>query len=395
MLKWRFNLKNRLIVFGLIAAAALLAAPRLSAQGAGTLKEISFSREDGKTVILIKVDGRFSYETSTLSMPRRMVVDLSPVDKITAPSLLQVDEGGVRSVRTGQFKPDTARVVFELTDQNPAQSMKATENELRISFWLEGDAAAAKQSPAREIPREEVGRVVGDSAPAGDDRFGFFFRAGVGVNIFLKSDLATRREFTLYGETGAIDETYTFKTGLAFDGSVGRYFRLGGSRLKAGLGFTYWRLPAEGAYTLTLPHPLLTNTPRTVNFSDTTGLKTDEMSFYGYALFSLVDTENFSVFIGPFLGFVSGKFLTLSDWDITEKAPFSAADVTVSNTTTFEDTVSEFLFGASLSMELNLGRSVALVLDTKLNYLNPIVTNLGKRANLLHVQPMLGIQFNF
>ena len=144
-----------------------------------------------------------------------------------------------------------------------------------------------------------------------------------------------------------------------------------------------------------MPHPLLTNTPRTVNFSDTTGLKTDEMSFYGYALFSLVDTENFSVFIGPFLGFVSGKFLTLSDWDITEKAPFSAADVTVSNTTTFEDTVSEFLFGASLSMELNLGRSVALVLDTKLNYLNPIVTNLGKRANLLHVQPMLGIQFNF
>jgi hypothetical protein len=48
-----------------------------------------------------------------------------------------------------------------------------------------------------------------------------------------------------------------------------------------------------------------------------------------------------------------------------------------------------------LSAELTLGRSLALVLDTKLNYVNPKVSNLGKRANLFNIQPTLGIQFSF
>ena len=91
----------------------------------------------------------------------------------------------------------------------------------------------------------------------------------------------------------------------------------------------------------------------------------------------------------------SGKFISLQDWDITEKAPFSSADVTVSNPTYFEDTVSELLLGASLSLELNLGKTFALILDTKMLYLNPKVTNLGKRTNLFQLQPSLGFQLSF
>ena len=87
--------------------------------------------------------------------------------------------------------------------------------------------------------------------------------------------------------------------------------------------------------------------------------------------------------------------MSLEDWDITEKPPFTSADVTVSNTTYFEDTVSELVFGASLSLELNLGKSIALVLDTKMLYLNPKLTNLGKRVNLFHLQPALGFQLSF
>ena len=53
------------------------------------------------------------------------------------------------------------------------------------------------------------------------------------------------------------------------------------------------------------------------------------------------------------------------------------------------------LRAAKLNVDVNLSRSLALVLDTKMNYLNPKVTNMGKRANLLSVQPTLGIRLSF
>jgi hypothetical protein len=393
------DLKKTLLVFGLIAAAALLTAPNLTAQSSGTLRDVTFSQAEGKTVFLIKVDGEFAYETSSLTMPRRMVIDLTPVEKIAASPFLQVNASGVVSVRVGQYKPQTARVVFDLSERSATPSVSATEGGLIVSFRLEEEKPAARvpeqPAPVREIPRQEVRRTSSETAPLGAERLGYFVFAGAGLNLFLKPDLTARFEFPLYGETGAVDETYNLKRGSALEGVVGRYFRFGGSRMKVGVGFSSWNLPVEGSFTLTLPHPFLANTPRTVSFAETSVLKKNALSFYGFALFPLVDNESFSIFLGPFLGYASGKFMTLSDWNLTEKSPFGSADVTVSNPVYFEDTISELLFGASLSAELTLGRSLALVLDTKLNYVNPKVSNLGKRANLFNIQPTLGIQFSF
>ena len=91
-------MKKTLVIFGLIAAA-MAAAALAAAQAASTLKDISFAREDGKVVVSIKIDGKFNYETSTMTMPRRLILDLTPVDKITAPPLIPIDASGVVSVR--------------------------------------------------------------------------------------------------------------------------------------------------------------------------------------------------------------------------------------------------------------------------------------------------------
>jgi hypothetical protein len=388
---------KKMPILGLIAFLALIAAAPVTAQSTGTLKDISFAQENGKAVILIKIDGQFTYEKSSLTMPRRLVIDVTPVNAIAAPPFLQVDNAGVISVRTGQFKPQTARIVFDLNDQNSTQTIDAVADGLKVSFQPEGAAAVkepARRETAREIPQEEVRKVIGET-PAAGDRLNFFFRAGAGLTLFLKPDMIVNRDFMLYGETGTMAETYTFKNGLAIDASMGKYFALGSSRLKAGVGFSYWKLPNEGAFSLTVPHPFLMNTPRTTTFDEAEGMKTQMMSFYAYALFSFMDTESFSIFFGPVLGYSSGKFLTLNDWDLEDKSPFTSADVTVTNKTYFEDKVGELLFGASLSMELSLGRSLALILDTKMIYINPTITNIGKRANLLHLQPTLGIQFSF
>jgi hypothetical protein len=386
------------MILGLIAGAALAAAAPLAAQTASTLKDISVIRENGKVIVSINVDGKFSYETSSLTMPRRLILDLTPVDKIAAQPFIPIDAAGVVSIRASQLNPQTVRLVFDMAEQNPAQSVSVFEGGIKLAFWLEGNAPAAKE-PARkelvqETPKEEI-KKISEEPSADESRLGFFIRAGAGLNVFLKPEMTVTREFPLYGETGSVSETYTFSNGTAFDISVGKYFRLGHSRLKAGIGFTSWKLAPEGVFTISLPHPFQSNTFRTVSFGETTALESQMTSFYGYALFPFLDSENFSIFFGPLIGLTSGKFFSLEDWDITEKSPFTSADVTVSNPTYFEDTISELLFGASLSMELSLGKSFALVLDTKMVYLNPKVSNLGKRTNLFHLQPSLGFQLSF
>ncbi len=386
------------LVCGMIAIAALCAAGPLAAQNAGTLEEISLTQEGRKTVILIKVDGRFNYETSSLSLPRRLVVDLTPVDKITVPPLLEVGSLGILSIHTGQLQPLTARIVIDLGDRNPSQSIGGIENGLKISFWLEDDIATptgqVRPQPVREIPREKV-ENLGGGPSLNKDRLKYFFKAGAGLGLFLKSELSAHREFSVYGETAAFDETYTFKNGLVIDAGLGKYLRLGGSRLKAGIGFTSWQLPNEGSFAMTLPHPILANAPRSVAFSEAEGLKTRLANIYAYGLFALYDADRFSVFLGPLFGYCSGRILTLRDWSISDEPPFNSADVTVADLTSFEDSVSELLFGASLNLEWKMGTSFALVLDAKMIYANPKVTNLGVRANLLQLQPTLGVQFTF
>ncbi len=393
-------MKKSFLAYGMIAIAALCAAGRLAAQNAGTLEEISLTQEGSKTVILIKVDGRFTYETSSLTLPRRLVVDLTPVDKIKVPPLLQVGSSGILSIRAGQFQPRTARIVIDLSDRNPSQSIGGVGNGLKISFWLEDTAVApsvtgqGRPQPARETPRKAVG-LDGAGPRLGEGRPKYFFKAGAGVSLFLKPELSAHREFPLYGETGAFEETYAFKNGLAIDVGFGRYLRLGGSRLKAGIGFTSWRLPNEGSFAMTLPHPILANAPRTVAFSEADGLKTSLANIYVYGLLVLYDSDRFSVFLGPLLGFCSGRILTLRDWSLADKPPFTSADVTVADLTYFDDSVSELLFGAAFNLELKMWTSFSLVLDAKMIYANPKVTNLGVRANLLQLQPALGVQFAF
>jgi hypothetical protein len=389
---------KHLPILVLIALTALAAAPWLSGQQSGTLRQVTFSRIEDKAVFLVKVEGEFTYETTVLTMPRRLVIDLTPVGRIAASPYLQVNASGVSAVRTGQFKSDTARVVFDLFDQNETHTVSASATGLIVSFSVENARPKAiepeKTVPVRKIPQEEVRQAV-EGPSAGSDRLNFFVRAGAGVNVFLKSKTTISQNFPLYGETGSISETYAQKIGLAFDASLGKFFRWGGSRIKAGLGFSYWKLPNEGTFTLSLPHPFLTDTPRTVTFSETSALKKSFMTIYAYALFPLIDGENISFFVGPLLGFSSGKFLTLGDWDITEQSPYSSADVTVTNKTYTENSVSQLIFGASASLEYKLGQSLALVLDTKLIYLNPTIASLANRVSLIHIQPTLGIQINF
>ena len=86
---------------------------------------------------------------------------------------------------------------------------------------------------------------------------------------------------------------------------------------------------------------------------------------------------------------------SLANFSFAEKSPFTAAAVTISNLTYIEEEFSEFLFGALLSLEYRLTQRLSAVLDFRMIYANPKNTARGQRINLLHFQPVLGIQYSF
>jgi hypothetical protein len=370
------------------------AAAGLQAQTGAALKEISTQKDGNRLVVQLKIDGAYTFESAILQAPPRFVVDITPVSQIQASPYTQIDDIGVLDIRTGQFKPDTARVVFDLSQTVPASSISQNAEGLKVTFWYEGKVppiqapvkADETAKPAERVrPREET--PVETYAPG---RSGIFVAARAGFSFFLKPDLAAQRGFYLYGETGTLEELYSFGSGPAFEFQFGKYF--GG--IKAGVGVTLWTLKQPGVFTANLPHPFITNAFRTVVFENP-DLKNPLWNIYAFALFSLLETDQISLSPGLMLGFTKGKFQSLDDFNFSEKSPYTAADVVISDLTYVEDLYTEFLFGGLLSLEYRIIPSLSLVFDARMVYINPKIPALGQRANFLKIQPVLGIQFNF
>jgi hypothetical protein len=384
--------RNALMILVILAAAASLAAQ--TAQ----LKDISTRRDGARLIVDIAVEGSFSKELTVLQFPSRLVIDLSPVDRIGAAPFAEVQDLGLLSVRTGQFKPDTARVVFDLSDRTPAFSVAAIPGGVRISFWYEGGEEPLPQKPAREDVKPEPAKPVpAEPAPAAraeetgpPGRSDFFLGARGGLTFLLSPKVETPSSFSLFGETGSLLETHDLTSGPAFDFVAGKHF----GRFKAGAGMTIWKVKQDPTFTLSLPHPYQANSPREVVFTaeQVSNGMTDFYAFFEYAFY---DSETFSVWAGVVAGLTKGSFQNLDDYDYAEVSPYGASDITISNVTTVEETYSALLFGGLLSFEYRIGTHLSVIFDAKMLYANPKLLNLGLRANFLRVQPVLGLQFNF
>ncbi len=377
----------------LLLAGMLLWASRalLSQTPAATLKEMSLSKDGDKLSVQLKIEGTYSVEASFLPAPPRLVVDLTPMPRIQIPSYTQIDDIGVLDVRTGQFTPETVRVVFDLSQNVPAYTIVQNVEGLKISFWYEGEV------PPLEAPVREAKPGVKPTAPAAapaepeiPGRSNFFVAARTGLSLFLGGDMAVAKSFDLYGETGTLDEAYSFSARPVFELQFGKYL----NRIKLGLGVTAWSIKEPGAFMASLPHPFLADSNRTVSFQ-ADDLKYPSWNFSAFALFSLLETDTIGLSAGPMIGLSIGKTSSLSDFNFTEQSPFTAADVVVSSLTFAEENFTEFLFGGLLGLEYRPIESLSILFDLRLNYLNPKNVNLNQRINLLHFQPVLGIQYNF
>lgn len=378
-------------------------------QGSSDLKEISFQKTESELEVLIKVEGDFTYETFELFSPPRLVIDFTPVPNISAEPFLMVEDFGVVNIRAGQFQPQVARVVFDLGERAAAHKISKVPEGIKVTFWfeevemrivpakeevVEEPKVEEKPKPKEELvlkpvtkPPEEV------PAEVKPGRSNFFISGKVGMLFFLKPETLVRKDFLLYGETGSFEETYKLKSTPSIDFNIGKYFQVKNVNIKGGLGFNYWKLNSNGSFEGSLPHPFTPNSPRTITFEES--LAKTMINVYVYELFSLVSREKFQFWAGPVIGFAKGTYSSLDDISFDEQSPFGSSDITITSKTFIDDSFSTIWTGLSLTFEYLVNPNLSVVFDGRLNYIDPKILNLGKRANLTQVQALLGLQYNF
>ena len=93
-----------------------------------------------RTEILVSVDGRVSFRAFSMEAPARIVVDLlNAKHALSQEDFLDIDRGGVLSVRTSQYAEDIVRVVVDLEAMTD-YTIEESSGSVRISLVnLAGD----------------------------------------------------------------------------------------------------------------------------------------------------------------------------------------------------------------------------------------------------------------
>lgn len=390
------NTLAALSCFGLLLGSAI---PAVSAQETVTpseITEITYQKVDDQLQVFIKIEGPFTFETLEVNEPQRLVLDFHSVSKSSAAPVIEVNDMGVTSIRTGQFQPEVARVVFDLGEKAPSHSLTQVENGLKVVFWIQAEQPqeAAKPAEVKEVPvkpAETKPAEVKTEYPSTEGRRNIFVRLAGGMAFYAMPDTSATKPLVLYGETGSLKQTYSLKTSWNADLAIGAYLT---DSIRVGVGASYQALNETTAIEASIPHPFLVNTPRTVTFPSEE-LDHSLMNIYAFGLFTLVRTDKFEAALGPMLGLAMADYESLQDFNFEDKSPFASTDIVITSKTYVKESVSGLTAGAWLALQYHVSGNLYLGLDARLVYINSKVPNLGKRANLSTLNLLLGVQYNF
>ncbi len=139
----------------------------------GPVTEVAIAPEAGQTSVIISVDGNTRYRDFTMQGPNRLVVDLMGARQaLPQNDYLDVNRGGIVSVKSSQYSSDVVRVVFylkKMVDYTINQDAKGLRITMRTSEgdfepWSSGLAApATPRRTASSAPQ----RDAEDAAPLG------------------------------------------------------------------------------------------------------------------------------------------------------------------------------------------------------------------------------------
>jgi type IV pilus assembly protein PilQ len=130
----------------------------------GPVTEVAITPAAERTDVLIAVDGDVEYRDFAMEGPYRLVVDLMGAKQaLPRDEFIDINRGGIRSVRTSQYSADIVRVVLVL-DRKADYTVASDPRGVRISLgnpggdfapWTTGLASfAAPPAPEVALPRD-------------------------------------------------------------------------------------------------------------------------------------------------------------------------------------------------------------------------------------------------
>ena len=138
----------------IVQTALHASVPASNSQGSADIRQISIAKDGDVPEVLVLGSGQFNYHELRLSKPDRLVLDFSGARMSAARKISSTIEP-IRGVRAGQFSPQVARVVIDLSKTAP-YTVKHVDGGIAVEFAsspaatpTSGDANASEQ-PASE-----------------------------------------------------------------------------------------------------------------------------------------------------------------------------------------------------------------------------------------------------
>lgn len=386
------------------------------------LQEITFVKAGAAVEVSIRIRGEFGNDVFKLTEPERLVFDVSPIDTISAAPQMEINLGGVLRVRTGMFKAQVARLVFELETSAVNYRIDRTNDGMKVTFWKEGEEAplpgekaeipqvsepieakpetkpeakaeAPPEAKVEDKPEAKPEPKVESALLPGGDEKRFFVQIGGGVGTFLKSTATFNRFFPFFGKQGERTETYKLKLNTPASLSVGGYLKALDASVKLGLGIEYWNFKSDGAFKFAAPHPFLHDSPRTLTLANR--LRNYFTSISAFGLFQVFARGRLTMLAGPEIGLAFGKYKFLDTVEFDDQPPFFDDDVTITSITYLKKSISSLWAGVQASFEYSFSRSFSLLLNLRALYLNPEIKELSSTFSLSQAHALIGFQYNF
>ncbi len=201
----------------------------------GPVTGLAVEPAPNRTEVVVYMEGQAEFRDFTMQGPNRLVLDLMGAQHaLPQENFLNIDRGGVHSIRTSQYSRDVVRVVIELDALVGYQIVQGPQN-LRVVLenpagdfapWTTGDdplleplVAASALSPPPQQEAERI-RVTFSNAPIAEVLFTFAefsgrsIVAGSGVEATVSAeikdqpwDVALEALLSSYGLVGRETET--------------------------------------------------------------------------------------------------------------------------------------------------------------------------------------------
>jgi len=152
-----------LIVAGVVLGGGLANVrgqePAGATSTAAVISSVAITQEPQRAAIRVEGAGRLEVHASRMQNPERLVLDFSGARLAVQRTMIPGVSAPVRGVRIGQFRPDIARVVVDLTGETPYQIAHEGDSVvvyLQMQVTPDGNVVSPVTSTSTDAPKKTI-----------------------------------------------------------------------------------------------------------------------------------------------------------------------------------------------------------------------------------------------